>query len=302
MTPISDITLIRSLLATDRSWALYALGDLTPGFWEDCRWFRVGADSLVMLYGAFDTPVFFALRDSPELPMLLDTLALPEMYLLAPPDILPTLQERYTLHHLTVMWRMMLNPDTSRSVPTPDASLLTMEDLDALERLYADDTLEEGDRRFFTSTMLETGVYYGIREGKALLAAAGTHLVAPTEGVAALGNVYTRRDRRGQGLATQVVGAVVAELQRRDLPTIGLNVAQNNPSAIHVYKRQGFEITCPFYEAHAIRQENRVQVTNLPDNVNFPGGSNNGACPPDPTTARHFRARRFSGGPERPAA
>ena len=64
----------------------------------------------------------------------------------------------------------------------------------------------------FSPAMLEEGLYFGLRQGGDLVAAAGTHLVVPQEGVAAIGNVYTRRDRRGHGLGGAVTGAVTAEL------------------------------------------------------------------------------------------
>ena len=69
---------------------------------------------------------------------------------------------------------------------------------------------------------------------------AGTHLVVPQEGIAAVGNIYTRRDRRGRGLAGRVTAAVVAELLRRGVPTVALNVAQTNATARRVYERVGF--------------------------------------------------------------
>ena len=104
--------------------------------------------------------------------------------------------------------------------------------------------------------MVEQGVFYGIYEGPNLIAAAGTHLVAPSEGVAAIGNVYTRRDRRGQGLATQVTGAVAAELLRLMPPSaiIALNVVQTNLAAVKVYERLGFARYCAFYEGLAHRR------------------------------------------------
>ena len=54
---------------------------------------------------------------------------------------------------------------------------------------------------FFDAGMLRHGVYYGIREGERLVCR-GRHACAgpEQESVAGIGNVYTRRDRRGRGL------------------------------------------------------------------------------------------------------
>jgi len=39
MPQVTDRTLIRAMLETDRSWAVYALADLEPGFCEHATWF-----------------------------------------------------------------------------------------------------------------------------------------------------------------------------------------------------------------------------------------------------------------------
>ncbi len=78
---------------------------------------------------------------------------------------------------------------------------------------------------------------------------AGTHLVSRDEGAAAIGNVYTRRDRRGRGLSKRVTSAVLDALE--GIGTIGLNVRADNPAAIRVYESLGFARHCPFIEALA---------------------------------------------------
>jgi predicted GNAT family acetyltransferase len=99
--------------------------------------------------------------------------------------------------------------------------------------------------------MLEDGVYYGVHEDGALVAAAGTHVVARGVGVAALGNIYTRPDRRGRGLATAVTAAVTGHLARLGIATIVLNVRDDNHAAIHVYERLGFRPYCNYFEVMA---------------------------------------------------
>jgi predicted GNAT family acetyltransferase len=84
------------------------------------------------------------------------------------------------------------------------------------------------------------------------VAAAGTHLAVPEEGVAAVGNVYTRRDRRGRGLAGRLTGAVVEALGRMNIPVVALNVSRQNAAAIRVYERLGFAIHCEFVEGPAL--------------------------------------------------
>ena len=52
-----------------------------------------------------------------------------------------------------------------------------------------------------------------------IVAVAGTHVVSDVARVAALGNVHTRSDVRGRGLAQAVTQAVCGELQSRGIVT-----------------------------------------------------------------------------------
>ena len=83
------------------------------------------------------------------------------------------------------------------------------------------------------------------------MSVAGTHLVVSAEGVAAVGNIYTRRGCRWRGWGSLATSAVVGELLRREIPTIGLNVNQQNQPAIRVYEKLGFVKYCAFCEGLA---------------------------------------------------
>ena len=124
-------------------------------------------------------------------------------------------------------------------------------DLPALQRLYQDGDADGEAPEFFAPEMLTEGVYFGVRAGDELVAAAGTHFVAQEESAAAIGNIYTRRDSRGRGLAGCVTTQVAAELLRRDIRTLALNVHQLNSAAIGVYERLGFTRHCEFVEGLA---------------------------------------------------
>jgi predicted GNAT family acetyltransferase len=102
--------------------------------------------------------------------------------------------------------------------------------------------------------MLSNGIYFGIYDGPDLIAAGGTHIVTPQEGVTAIGNVYTRRDHRRRGHAGAVTSAITNELLRMNLPTIVLNVNQRNEPAIRVYEQLGYQRYCGYYEGLAKRR------------------------------------------------
>jgi ribosomal protein S18 acetylase RimI-like enzyme len=260
MPRLRDIPHLRTILSTDRVWAVYALGDLSPGFFEHTDWF--GAEdgiALLLLYRAFGTPLLFTLGSPEQLGGLLDELGSEtDLFLSIRPDILPLVTARFQVRDVTPMWRMVLYPGQFRPITGP-AVRLGAADLPALQCLHAggnpDDQPADDAPDFFAASMVEQGVYYGIFDDhQSLIAAAGTHLVVPAEGVAAVGNVYTRPDHRGRGLATLVTSAVIADLSRQpDVSVIALNVRQDNAAAITIYERLGFERYCAFFEGRASR-------------------------------------------------
>ena len=207
-----------------------------------------------MLYRAFETPVLFSLGSPENIAPLLNEIAHErELYLSIRPDILPLIQMRWKVKQLTAMWRMLLDRAHFQPAPSAGATRLGPPDLPALEALYADGQVMGEVPDFFNPPMLEQGVFYGVYEAKALVAAAGTHVVSTELSVGAVGNVYTRRDRRGRGLAGRVTSAVTAELLTVGLNTIALNVNQHNAPAQQVYARLGYERYCPFYEGVAFK-------------------------------------------------
>jgi ribosomal protein S18 acetylase RimI-like enzyme len=261
MAQLTQPDAIRRLLEADRPWAVYALGDLTPGFAEHSEWHALpagtpGGPALILLYRAFSTPVLFALGPAEGVrPLLAEVAGEACLYLSIQPGILPLVKERYRVEHETAMWRMILPPDAFRPLTGDGAEQLSLADLEDVRALYEDGRPAGEVPDFFSPAMLDQGVFFGIREGSDLIAVAGTHLVSEQESVGAVGNVYTRRDRRGRGLAARVTSAVAAELRLRGLRTVALNVNQANLNAIRVYERLGFIRYCPFYEGLAMLQE-----------------------------------------------
>lgn len=237
-------------------WAAYALADLEPEQAEHCEWhLAAGGDpGVLLIYRGFETPVLFALG-SPERvqPLVAEIGNEKRLYVAVRPEIgLPLRRAGYEIHGEKRMLRMVLDPGAFRPERDPSCSRLKLRDRHALAELYADGEQTGEAPAFFQESMLAFGVYYGIREGDALVAAAGTHVLAHSTSVAAIGNVYTRRDRRGLGLARRVTAAVAAELLEQSMRTIVLNVEAGNAAAVAVYGRLGFERYCDFLEGAAM--------------------------------------------------
>jgi predicted GNAT family acetyltransferase len=91
----------------------------------------------------------------------------------------------------------------------------------------------------FLARTVELGNYLGIRRGGALVAMAGErfHLDGWTE----ISAVCTRPDHRGQGLAAQLMGALIAGIQRRSERAF-LHVMSTNTGAIRLYEALGFRV------------------------------------------------------------
>lgn len=255
MPRIDDRDAIRAILGADPRWSLYALGDLAPGYFEHCEWHApsAGAPAVLLLYRAVTPPVLFASGPAQAVALLADEITEPAVYLHVQPETARALAASYRFVERKPMLRMVLDP--ARFRPESGAGVVRLGGADAarVERLYADGRESGESPDFFFPSMLERGVFCGVEDDGELVAVAGTHLAVPEEGVAAVGNVYTRRDRRGQGLAGCLTSAVTRELLRMDIPVVGLNVSQRNAAAIRVYQRLGFAIHCEFVEGPAVR-------------------------------------------------
>lgn len=229
---------------------VYALADLDEPFWPASRWYRRG-DAVVGLVGLPSGEGLacyaVATRDphatlglvadlAPELPVgLLVTGPSGLAEALAP--IRPVAWHAPHVRYLLA--------DRSRLPPTdPRIESLGRADLADLEALYA----SEPGAVFFLPHMLDDGAFVGVREEGVLVAAAGTHVVSTTHGVAAIGAVYAALAHRGRGLGRAVTVAVARRLAER-VGVVGLNVAASNQIARRVYESIGFVPLLTYDEA-----------------------------------------------------
>ena len=254
MPLLTDIHTVRALLDRDREWAAYAIGDLAPGFIEHCEWFTsTSREALVMLYSGFQPPILFAMGCDDDLRPLFAEVTAREVSLHIRTDALDALSVFYVPRNTRLMRRMALEPAAFQPAGHADAFPVGPTDIAAVNALY-----DEGHRRgegptFFDTSMLRQHTFYGMWEGDSLIAIAGTHLYSADLGICTIGNVYTRSDRRGRGLAASVTSAVIAHALRDRVSTIVLNVSERNGAAQRVYERLGFRQHCDFLEGEAVR-------------------------------------------------
>ena len=228
---------------------MYELGDLDPFFWPKTRWWVAWRDrevaSLTLLYDAPGLPCLLALErsDTEAARGLLHHVEaeLPQpFYSHLSPGLVDVLADRHREAHGTYL-KMTLRD--LPQVDTPNVTRLTVADLEALRDLYA----RAYPGNWFDPRMLETGEYFGERQGNTLVGVAGIHVFSPQYSVAALGNITTDPTHRGQGIAHRTTAALCRSL-RKKVDTVALNVAADNTAAIKVYESLGFERSATYEE------------------------------------------------------
>jgi ribosomal protein S18 acetylase RimI-like enzyme len=248
---VHDRAELERLLRGDPALHAYELGDLDDFFWPHTTWYRHG-ESVALVYHGAGLPIVLAL-DRPgrvdTMAELVDGLAflLPQrFYAHVSVGVEGALGKHFRLEPGGLHHKMALTDPERLTASAPAGEVLSDEDLTDLTDLYLCGYPES----VFDPRLLQTGQYVGIRRGGRLVAAAGVHIWSPAQRVAALGNVVTHPDLRGQGLGRAAVTAVC----RRLLPTvdlIALNVKADNASAIALYTRLGFSRIADYHEFDA---------------------------------------------------
>jgi RimJ/RimL family protein N-acetyltransferase len=244
---VSDRGEIAAFLQRDRLYAAYALGDLDGPNRNRVAWGMAhDADgqptALVMHHeGLVPQPLF--LMGAPDgCRAILEQVLKPRDAYLQGTELHETAVDGlYELDAPVRMLRMVVDRDTFAPFAGP-AERLTAGDIEDLNRLY-----QLGFRGGFPPSILDDGLYYGVRVRGRLVSAAGTHAINPREGIAVVGNVMTHIDYRGHDFAKMVTSAVTGELLDR-VHDVALNVHVNNEPAVAAYARLGYRTYCELIE------------------------------------------------------
>lgn len=248
---ISDRGVLRDFLETDRLLAAYALCDLEDREFAKTRWGGAfDGDRLVALAleysGLTPQPLFVMGRPDGIEAILRDIVRPRAAYVAALTESLPAVETAYRMDPGPQMVRMWVDRARFRPYPAEVRRLLPI-DIGDLNRLY-----QLGFASWLPSSSIAEGVYYGMRVGGRLVAAAGTHVVSPQARLAVVGNVLTHVDYRGRGYAKAVTAAVTADLLRT-CDQVVLNVRSDNPPALQAYRHLGYAEHVRFEERLAHR-------------------------------------------------
>ncbi len=248
-----------AVLKQDRVVNCFALADLLPPFRQYTRISlasraQTGQTATLLIV---EHPAVYVLATSGQatgVAALLAHLGLPAAPLIqALPEHWPLLESYYDLPSSPRdLLRMNLTAQTFRppaQPASPRAERLTSADLPALLDLY---TLFPNGH--FRPDLLDEGLFYGVRAGARIVAAGGTHVLTLPYGLAVLGNIFTQPEWRGRGCAQAIVAALVTDLLAQGCQDVILNVDVDNPPAIRVYTKLGFQPHCHIWTASATRR------------------------------------------------
>jgi GNAT superfamily N-acetyltransferase len=250
--PTSDRAALRAFLERDRLFAAYAICDLDDREFHRTRWGGAfEGDRLVALameYVGFAPQPLFVMGDPDGVTAVLRGVIRPRAaYVASLGAQLPAVERVYRLGAGPAMVRMWVDRTAFQPAPGGVFRILPSE-IGDLNRLY-----NLGFTAWLPSDAVSSGVYYGIRIGGRLVAAAGTHVVSPDARLAVVGNVMTHPDYRNRGFAKQVTSAVTQELLRT-CDQVVLNVRSDNPPALAAYAALGYREHIRFEERLAHRR------------------------------------------------
>jgi ribosomal protein S18 acetylase RimI-like enzyme len=245
---------IEAFLRRDTFLHLYSIGDLDNFFWQYTTWYALSdphqaISEIALLYSGASLPVLLAISEEPgddmgELLQSISPLLPKRFYAHLSGDRASIFADDYYIQPHGLHYKMaLIYKDRVDAIDTSTVDPLTVSDLPELKAFYR--VSYPGNS--FDPRMLETGYYYAIRQDGDILSVAGVHVYSQRYKVAALGNVTTHPNFRGQGLGTAVCAKLCQDLLRT-IDHIGLNVKADNASAITSYRKLGFEIIAEYSE------------------------------------------------------
>jgi ribosomal protein S18 acetylase RimI-like enzyme len=232
---------------------LYTIGDLDDFFWPDTIWYAIynngEMQSVALLYTGMtpSTLLLFYEKDPYYSQSLLKSIRhlLPDNFNVhLSPGLIDIFGKENIIEDYGHNYRMILTRDPV-SVSEDNVRKLELSDISSINSLFK---VAYPDN-WFDSRMVETGKYFGYYNEGALIGVAGIHVYSPEYRIAALGNIATHPDFRGQKIAYKLTSALCSDL-KKSVDIIGLNVNSENKAAIKCYQNIGFEIRSTYDECY----------------------------------------------------
>jgi ribosomal protein S18 acetylase RimI-like enzyme len=242
---LHDKSKILSFLRNSTELQIYCIGDLDDFFWSKTIWYSLVENneikSIALLYVGmeiptlliFDSsnskyPAFLAQKVKPFLPT--------KFYAHLSAGLIDVFGKQNIIQYYGFNHKMALK---NKPFQIEDSNIrrLTISDLPIMEDFY---TISYPNN-WFDSRMLETKKYFGYFINEKLVGVSGIHVYSADYKVAALGNIATHPDYRGQQIGYKLTSVLCNDLLKT-VDFIGLNVKSDNDFAVTCYKKIGFEI------------------------------------------------------------
>ncbi|MHA2008924.1 MAG: GNAT family N-acetyltransferase [Promethearchaeota archaeon] len=232
----------------------YHIGDLDEFYFSDCTWFGLEINEklieVALLYSGLKVPTLLIFGSPEKIPHLIDGILdkLPDrFYCHYQEDFHKNFKSDYHMTFLGTHLKMKFHGDFTKlsNIDTNETILLKEEDKPNLLSLYQTAYPES----YFISYMLKTRKYFGVRVEKKIVSVAGVHVFSPLYNIAALGNITTHPEFRGRGLAKRCIAKLLKSFDGV-ISQIGLNVKEDNHSALCLYEKLGFIVHTTYKEAY----------------------------------------------------
>jgi len=229
----------------------YCIGDLDDFFWSQTCWYALvdngQIQSIALLYVGTETPTLLIFYDdsptfSNELLIRIKTILPSKFYAHLGMGLIDVFGMQNAIEYYGVHYKMVLDKNPL-GINDSNIRKLTIMDLPKLLDFYS----ISYPNNWFDEKMLKTNMYYGYFNADKMIGVAGVHVYSREYKIAALGNIATHPDYRGQKIGYKLTSKLCEDLIET-VDTIGLNVSSKNDFAIKCYKGIGFEIIGEYEE------------------------------------------------------
>jgi len=242
---LHDKPTILNFLKENTGMQIYSIGDLDDFFWPKTIWYAFEESdkilSIALLYVGMDTPtlLLFCKEESHYSQKLLQNIKhlLPTKFNVhLSSGLVDIFGKQNIIDYFGLNYKMVLTKKI-KAFDDKNIRKLSIDDLAIIQEFYS----ISYPHNWFDNRMLETNKYYGYFINGKLVGISGIHVFSAEYKVAALGNIATHPDYRGQQIGYKLTSVLCVDLQQC-VDFIGLNVSSNNDYAIKCYKKIGFEI------------------------------------------------------------
>lgn len=236
---------IFDFLKSDLELQTYCIGDLDDFFWSNTIWYGLFdkglLKSIALLYTGLNYPTLLLFYKGDKyypvsLLKKIKTLLPNKFYTHLSEGLIDVFGKENILKYYGLSYKMALRKRLGVS-ENSNIKMLGENNLSEINKFYEIAYPEN----WFDRRMLKTGKYFGYFNENVLAGIAGIHVYSADYKVAALGNIATHPEFRGQQIAYKLTLHLCNDL-KQSVDAIGLNVKVDNEYAIKCYQKVGFEI------------------------------------------------------------